>query len=83
MEYTLQHGVLPFLIFVGEQFTVHGSHRLLDAGRRVAVEVDGEGFCEVPCQRELAVPYEVLADRHRQLEIDIGLRAGLHLVVVA
>ncbi len=40
MEKTLNYGVFPLLVFIGEQLSVHSSHGLFYAGRSVAVEID-------------------------------------------
>ena len=50
MQEALYHSVFPLLIFILEQFTVHCSHCLFDAGGCVGVEIDAERFSEVPCK---------------------------------
>ena len=82
-EDALPYGVLPFAVAVGEQTLVDGAHRLFDAGGGVGGKGELQVLGEVPSDVELAVPQEVFAHRHGELEHDIVLRAHLLLEVVA
>ena len=42
-----------------------------------------ERLGEVPCQRELAIPQEILAHSHWQIHIHVGLVAGLLFIIRA
>jgi len=82
-ENRLPHGVFPLAVLVGEELAVDRAQSLLDACVGIGVEAQVEALGDVPGQRELAVPEEILAHRHGQLEHLVDLRAGLLLVVVA
>ena len=82
-EDRIPHLLFPVAVFVGEETLVHSSDRLLDTGGGVGVERQRERFGEIPGERELTVPHEILRYGNRQAEHDIRFRTHLLLIVVS
>ena len=85
----LLDGVFPSGVLVGIEVAVDGRVGFLDLGVGGTLEVHVEVLREVPAQREIAVPQELLAEGQRQsASAATAHRDGLHvallqLVVVA
>ena len=79
----LPDGVSPIAILVGEELLIDSADCLLYPRRSVACKREAQRLDDVPCQVELAIPKEILADLHGQLEVNVYLSAGLLLIIIA